>query len=53
MKKTFVLTYLFALIGMLPMLAQMQEPIKFQAELKKISDTEADIRLKCIAYPPP
>lgn len=43
MKKTFVLTYLFALIGMLPMLAQMQEPIKFQAELKKISDTEAEL----------
>ena len=43
MKKTFVLTYLFALIGMLPMLAQMQEPIKFQTELKKISDTEAEL----------
>lgn len=43
MKKTFVLTYLFALIGMLPMLAQMQEPVKFQTELKKISDTEAEL----------
>ncbi|MBR5803834.1 MAG: thioredoxin family protein [Bacteroidaceae bacterium] len=43
MKKTIVLTYLFALIGMLPMLAQMQEPVKFQTELKKISDTEAEL----------
>ena len=43
MKKTIVLTYLFALIGMLPMFAQMQEPIKFQTELKKISDTEAEL----------
>lgn len=43
MKKTFVLTYLFALIGLLPVLAQMQEPIKFQTELKKISDTEAEL----------
>lgn len=43
MKKTFVMTWLFALIGMLPLLAQMQEPIKFQTELKKISDTEAEL----------
>ena len=43
MKKTFVLTYLFALIGILPMIAQMQEPVKFQTELKKISDTEAEL----------
>ena len=43
MKKTIVLTYLFALIGMLPLLAQMQEPVKFQTELKKISDTEAEL----------
>ncbi|MBR3897534.1 MAG: thioredoxin family protein [Bacteroidaceae bacterium] len=43
MKKTIVLTYLFALIGVLPMLAQMQEPVKFQTELKKISDTEAEL----------
>ena len=43
MKKAIVLTYLFALIGMLPMLAQMQEPVKFQTELKKISDTEAEL----------
>ncbi len=43
MKKTFVMTWLFALIGILPLLAQMQEPIKFQTELKKISDTEAEL----------
>ena len=43
MKKAIVLTYLFALIGMLPMWAQMQEPVKFQTELKKISDTEAEL----------
>ena len=43
MKKTIVLTYLLALIGMLPMFAQMQEPVKFQTELKKISDTEAEL----------
>ena len=35
MKKTIILTYLFALIGILPMWAQMQEPVKFQTELKK------------------
>ena len=43
MKKTIILTYLFALIGILPMWAQMQEPVKFQTELKKISDTEAEL----------
>ena len=43
MKKTFVTTCLFALIGMLPLLAQIQEPIKFRTELKKISDTEAEL----------
>ncbi len=43
MKKTFVLTYLFALIGLLPVLAQMQEPIKFQTEINKLSDTEAEL----------
>ena len=43
MKKTIVLTYLFAFFGMLPILAQMQEPVKFQTELKKISDTEAEL----------
>ena len=43
MKKTIVLSCLFALIGLLPMLAQMQEPVKFQTELKKISDTEAEL----------
>lgn len=43
MKKAFVLTYLFALVGMLPLLAQMHEPIKFQTELKKISETEAEL----------
>lgn len=43
MKKAIVLTYLFVLIGMLPMWAQMQEPVKFQTELKKISDTEAEL----------
>jgi len=43
MKKTFAMTCLFALIGMLPLLAQIQEPIKFRTELKKISDTEAEL----------
>ncbi len=43
MKKTSVLTYLFALIGLLPALAQMQEPVKFQTEFNKLSDTEAEL----------
>ncbi|MBQ8361148.1 MAG: thioredoxin family protein [Bacteroidaceae bacterium] len=43
MKKTFTLACLFAFVGLLPLLAQMQEPIKFQTELKKISDTEAEL----------
>lgn len=43
MKRKLVLTSLLAFIGLLPMLAQMQEPVKFKTELKKISDTEVEL----------
>lgn len=43
MKRTIVLSWLVALVGILPLFAQMQEPIKFQTELKKISETELEL----------
>lgn len=43
MKKRIFLTYLWALVCVLPMLAQIQEPIKFKTELAKLSETEAEL----------
>lgn len=41
--KKIVLTYLFALACLLPMMAQIVEPIKFKTELNLTSDTEAEL----------
>ena len=41
MKRLFSLLFLCLTIGMLQ--AQIQEPVKFKTELKKISDVEAEI----------
>ena len=43
MTKRFVLGWLMTFVICLPMIAQIQEPIKFNAEWKKISSTEAEI----------
>lgn len=43
MRKRIFLTYLWAWVCILPMLAQIQEPIKFKTELAKLSDTEAEL----------
>lgn len=43
MRKRIFLTYLWALACVLPMLAQIQEPIKFKTELAKLSETEAEL----------
>ena len=43
MRKRIFLTYLWALVCVLPMLAQIQEPIKFKTELAKLSETEAEL----------
>ena len=43
MKKNILLTCLLALVCVCPVLAQMQEPVKFKTELRKISDHEAEL----------
>lgn len=43
MKKKFFLSCLLIVMALLPAVAQIQEPVKFKAELKTISDTEAQI----------
>lgn len=43
MKKKFFLSCLLIVMALLPAVAQIQEPVQFKAELKTISDTEAQI----------
>lgn len=43
MKKKFFLSCLLIVMALLPAVAQIQEPVKFKAELKTISDAEAQI----------
>ncbi len=43
MTKRFVLSWLMMAFLLLPAMAQIQEPITFETEWKKISDTEAEI----------
>ncbi|MGL5957542.1 MAG: cytochrome c biogenesis protein CcdA [Phocaeicola sp.] len=43
MRKTIFLSTLLLLLSFLPAVAQLHEPITFQSELKKVSDTEVDI----------
>ena len=43
MKKKFLLSCLLIIMAWLPSFAQIKEPVKFKTELKKISDTEAQI----------
>ena len=43
MKKKFLLSCLLIIMAWLPSFAQIQEPVKFNTELKTISDTEAQI----------
>ena len=43
MKKTFILSCLLLTAFVFQSMAQIQEPVKFKSEFKKISDTEAEI----------
>ena len=43
MTKRFVLGWLLMLVSCLPMIAQIQDPIKFKTEWKSISENEAEI----------
>ena len=43
MKKTFFLSCLWMILGLTSAFAQIQDPVQFKAEWKKISDTEAQI----------
>ena len=43
MKKTFLLSCLWMILGLTSAFAQIQDPVQFKAEWKKISDTEAQI----------
>lgn len=43
MKRRTLLTYLSVFVCMLPLIAQIQEPIKFQTTLNKLSENEAEI----------
>ena len=43
MKKKFFVSCLFILMALIPAIAQIQDPVQFKAELKTISDTEAQI----------
>ena len=43
MKKSLVLSLLLMLIGWMPAVAQIQDPVQFKSEWKSLSDTEAQI----------
>ena len=43
MKKSFLLSCLWMLLGLTNVFAQIQDPVQFKAEWKNISDTEAQI----------
>ena len=43
MKKTFLLSCLLMVLGLTTAFAQIQDPVQFKTEWKKISDTEAQI----------
>ena len=43
MKKSLVLSLLLMLIGLMPAVAQIQDPVQFKSEWKSLSDTEAQI----------
>ena len=43
MKKTFLLSCLLMVLGLTTAFAQIQDPVQFKSEWKKISDTEAQI----------
>ena len=43
MKKTFLLSCLLIVLGLTTAFAQIQDPVQFKYEWKKISDTEAQI----------
>ena len=43
MKKTFLLSCLMMVLGLTTAFAQIQDPVQFKTEWKKISDTEAQI----------
>ncbi|MBO5251644.1 MAG: thioredoxin family protein [Bacteroidaceae bacterium] len=43
MKKTFLLSCLLMVLGLTAAFAQIQDPVQFKTELKKISETEAQI----------
>lgn len=43
MKKGFFLSFLLAIVAWLPTIAQIQDPVKFKAELQTLSETEAQI----------
>ena len=43
MKKTFILSCLLMMLGLTTAFAQIQDPVQFKTEWKKISDTEAQI----------
>lgn len=43
MKKTFILSCLLLTAFVFQAMAQIQEPVKFKSEFKKVSDTEAEI----------
>ena len=43
MKTRMTLSWLFAFLLCLPVFAQMQDPVKFKAEWKELSATEAEI----------
>ena len=43
MKKSLVLSLLLMLMGLMPAVAQIQDPVQFKSEWKSLSDTEAQI----------
>ena len=43
MKKTFFLSCLLMMVSFISAFAQIQDPVQFKTELKKISETEAQI----------
>ena len=43
MKRLFLVSCLFFLVGILPTIAQIQEPVQFQTTLKTLSDSEVEI----------
>ena len=43
MKRLFLVSCLFFLVGILPTIAQIQEPVQFQTTLKTLSESEVEI----------